>query len=942
MAEPLSPRRRARTKRAPLASEASSPPLQAADGSADVQVANATSAQDLVSLPPPAGVGSAEPGANAVFQRSPWRGVSLGGWLLLEPGPSRELFSNHRAPAAAAPASGTSATAAPASPASAVRGLEVGQEALCEWELMQILRARNELDALRQHRETFVTRADLEEIKRLGLNAVRIPFGYWVVLGPLSPQEPYVGPALEYLDRAVSWCEELGLQVLLDLHGAPGGESAETPCGRRQRPLGRWTWRQWRFKESLVALRVIAERYASSPCVTGIAVCNEPAPSVPLTTLCRFYGQALETVRGAGMGSQVTVVLPVFQRSMAEFAVRWGAVQRRAERLKIDHGDVCFEVHWYHCFENEWHGRTFAQHLRALQEHAKELRTYPIVVGEWSLALGRGAQPGLLKHGEMRRTFAHAQLAAYREASHGWFFWTWSDLGGGADWDWQQSQREGIWPAQLELPAGLNAGLLREPPTSEAAGNAQHDPDPLERVLDLPASDPFIRFGDTVYLRAFNGSYLDVEGDRVRARYGDRGRWQQFVLCPASRPKRGEGASAAAAARILRDGDAVCLLAHTGRFLGVSEETATAAAHWSETEQNVACCIFHLRVEEGKSPKVRHRSTVFLQSHATSKVLAPNESEPQQRDEVVAKWEDFSEWQRLVIEKPLTTAVNPHRPRRRSLARLPRPAGLPTRVPKLRRSLSVDTGLKAVKEAATPLRRSLGGEIPPPPSVTPGSARRLSRATSLGGGGGEQAPGSPAPRRSSLASGSNSAGALIRRHSMDGRVGAGACWEDEQVAEVSATPARKRRSMAAAASNASPKAALPGAARRRSSMNGCGATVEASALNDENAEGSEPSSPPLKAWRTGPDFGSTCPATTPHRRRRSDANELELEELASLTTPSRRRRISAGPEDLLQFLIEPSPMAAVPVLPTFMKQSSMSQASPATARPAMVPTSLFG
>ena len=34
------------------------------------------------------------------------------------------------------------------------------------------------------------------------------------------------------------------------------------------------------------------------------------------------------------------------------------------------------------------------------------------------------------------------------------------------------------------------------------------------------------------YLRAFHGRYLDVEGPTVRARYGDRGKWQQFMVCP--------------------------------------------------------------------------------------------------------------------------------------------------------------------------------------------------------------------------------------------------------------------------------------------------------------------------------------------------------------------------------------------------------------------------
>lgn len=53
---------------------------------------------------------------------------------------------------------------------------------------------------------------DFVAIKDMGLNAVRVPFGYWIVLGP-GPGEPYEGPAMEYLDLAVQWAEECDLEV---------------------------------------------------------------------------------------------------------------------------------------------------------------------------------------------------------------------------------------------------------------------------------------------------------------------------------------------------------------------------------------------------------------------------------------------------------------------------------------------------------------------------------------------------------------------------------------------------------------------------------------------------------------------------------------------------------------------------------------------------------
>ena len=82
---------------------------------------------------------------------------------------------------------------------------------------------------LRAHWARWVTREDFAWIAERGLNAVRIPFGHWV-LGPPYPyhpvygarREPFVTGGIEVLDRALRWAEEFGLKVVLDLHAAAG------------------------------------------------------------------------------------------------------------------------------------------------------------------------------------------------------------------------------------------------------------------------------------------------------------------------------------------------------------------------------------------------------------------------------------------------------------------------------------------------------------------------------------------------------------------------------------------------------------------------------------------------------------------------------------------------------------------------------------------------
>mmetsp|Transcript_25572 Transcript_25572/g.59535 ORF Transcript_25572/g.59535 Transcript_25572/m.59535 type:complete len:597 (+) Transcript_25572:148-1938(+) len=521
-----------------------------------------------------------------------WRGVSFGGWLLLEPGPSDALFGKHLD--------------------------ENKEEARCEWDLMKMLREKDALDDLKQHRETHITKEDFVKVKNYNLNAIRLPFGYWCVLGPRAG-EPYDGPCLEYIDRAVDWAEEVGLQIVLDLHGCPGGESPEAPCGHRQRPYGTWSWRQWRIESSLVALKKVAERYRNRACVTGIAVCNEPSPEIPLSRLLHYYDRAVDTVRGAGMHeSRVSVVLPIFQRDYDKLWEVW------ARLTKNRHENYCFEDHFYHCFDH-WNSFTLAQQLREVQRNCEELRKYPMVVGEWSLALGAGSWGTPLTESEARQRFGRMQLEAYKQASHGWFFWCWKD-GRGSEWDWQQSFEEG----SLSGPA---------PQLPEWNGNGD---DPLEEELDPSPPDAIIRYGDPMYIRAFHGCYCDVEQSSVQARWPDKGSWQVMRLQPASNVAT-TGGKRGQASRQVRTGDRVEILAHTGRPLiclpsenGEIRADGRRAARFRE---------FELLIEDKKP--LRHRSRIFFRSVTTGRVL---DADPD--DEVIAaRWTDFGDWQRFVVEK---------------------------------------------------------------------------------------------------------------------------------------------------------------------------------------------------------------------------------------------------------------------------------------------------
>ncbi|GKF58321.1 probable glucan 1,3-beta-glucosidase A, partial [Tanacetum coccineum] len=56
------------------------------------------------------------------------------------------------------------------------------------------------------HWETFIVEKDFKFIADSGLNAVRIPLGWWTASDP-SPPKPFIGGSLQYLDKAFLWAE---------------------------------------------------------------------------------------------------------------------------------------------------------------------------------------------------------------------------------------------------------------------------------------------------------------------------------------------------------------------------------------------------------------------------------------------------------------------------------------------------------------------------------------------------------------------------------------------------------------------------------------------------------------------------------------------------------------------------------------------------------------
>lgn len=75
--------------------------------------------------------------------------------------------------------------------------------------------------AEREHFDTFITKEDIARIAGWGMDHVRLPIDYMVLEDDENPFV-YKEDGFSYVDRCIKWCEEYNLNIILDLHRAPG------------------------------------------------------------------------------------------------------------------------------------------------------------------------------------------------------------------------------------------------------------------------------------------------------------------------------------------------------------------------------------------------------------------------------------------------------------------------------------------------------------------------------------------------------------------------------------------------------------------------------------------------------------------------------------------------------------------------------------------------
>lgn len=129
-------------------------------------------------------------------------------------------------------------------------------------------------DALEEHWRTFITEADFKWMQSIGVNAVRVPIGYWVagqeyMIGDFKKFEGVYDSAWARLLSLIDMAGKHDIGVLIDLHGAPGMGISKTATGNVN-ILTRWFALQVVRTETFIVEFQLTRQSYSTPVKTWI------------------------------------------------------------------------------------------------------------------------------------------------------------------------------------------------------------------------------------------------------------------------------------------------------------------------------------------------------------------------------------------------------------------------------------------------------------------------------------------------------------------------------------------------------------------------------------------------------------------------------------------------------------------------------------------------
>jgi len=240
------------------------------------------------------------------------------------------------------------------------------------------------LPVLQNHWETWITEDDFIAIAAAGLNHVRIPLGYWSI--PLTSADtnyttsvsPYITGAWPYFLQALEWAKTHFLNVIVDLHGAPGSQNGYDNSGQRI-SSPQWANEPIYVNRTLDYIRFLAKNLDGM--LNVIELLNEPAAFIGgdfPDVLRSYWLDGYDVIREYAGGNIQVMISDGFL-----------GVDSWTNFLTPKSTGAVMDTHLYQIFSDLELSRSFDEHI---QFACSQIPTYTnftrsniwTVIGEWT------------------------------------------------------------------------------------------------------------------------------------------------------------------------------------------------------------------------------------------------------------------------------------------------------------------------------------------------------------------------------------------------------------------------------------------------------------------------------------------------------------------------------------------------------------------------------
>lgn len=265
----------------------------------------------------------------------------------------------------------------------------------------------------KKFRENFITEKDIERVKELGFNCVRIPF-HWKI----ADKEIY------WLERVVDWCKKHNVYCILDMHSVPGSQNGDWHSDPKKISLALF-WKNKNFQKKFYQLwDKLSKRFKDEEIIAGYDVMNEPViyDKNWSKILASVYNNVIETIR----------------RNKDEHIIfiegnMWATEYEFLEGIK-DFYNVAVSIHFYHPtdytfnlvhnlkYPNKDYNKEKIYNLLEKYKIISEKFKTPIYVGEFGINL----RCENACYGE--KEYINDVISVFEELSFHWTIWTYKTI----------------------------------------------------------------------------------------------------------------------------------------------------------------------------------------------------------------------------------------------------------------------------------------------------------------------------------------------------------------------------------------------------------------------------------------------------------------------------------------------------------------------------------